>query len=72
MTKLVLGRETIGIRTAKSRVLKNIKSLNDRIQALHASPDIGKKIHAFYAKKVEEQKAILQWLDQYGKGNHQN
>jgi hypothetical protein len=65
MTKLMIGTESLEIKAAKNRVLANLKMLNERIQDLHQNPSISARIYAFYAKKIEEQTGILEWLNQH-------
>lgn len=65
MTKLVIGMEHIEIRAAKQKVSFNLKWLNTRIQSLPLDSAIYDRAYQFYVKKIEEQKGIMEWLNQY-------
>lgn len=65
MTKLAIGTEYIELRAAKRKVRSNLSYLNRRIQRLHKSPSVYLRMLEHYSRKVDEQKALLTWLEQH-------
>lgn len=69
MTVLVIGTESIKVKTAKKRVLSNLQMLQGRIQGLCRESTSYKALVEFYNEKVEQQKGLLEWLEQYDNGS---
>lgn len=65
MTKLVLGMESIEVKTAKKRVVANLQMLNERIQGLCKESASYGALNSFYHEKIEQQKGLLEWLGNY-------
>lgn len=65
MTKLVLGMESIEIKAAKKRVMSNLQMLNERIHGLCKESASYSALNAFYHKKIEQQRGLLEWLSNY-------
>ena len=68
MTVLVIGKECIKVRTAKRRVISNLQMLQGRIQGLYRESTSYNVLVEFYNEKVEQQKGLLEWLEQYDNG----
>lgn len=65
MKKLAIGSEYIELGAAKRKVRANLNFINRRIQRLHKSPSIYLMMHKHYSRKLEEQKTLLEWLEEH-------
>jgi hypothetical protein len=63
MSNLVIESESIEFKVMKKKITSNIKWLEARIASLNVNSAIGKKMLAFYAEKIEQQKITLEWLE---------
>ena len=68
MTVLVIGTECIKVNAAKKRVISNLQMLQGRIQGLCRESTSYKVLVEFYNEKMEQQKGLLEWLEQYDNG----